>query len=243
MRSVARIAIVLICLLAISGCSFIFSRPMEKFIVYRVQSGDTLKKLARDFGVTVDTLQEVNRLWDPDELSVGQVLRIPYRGQAIQREAPESKESRPQAAASEARRVQLSDARRYVGKLLWPVSAGEVTSAFGYRWLTFHEGIDISGREGTPIYAAHDGTVVYSGQGLRGYGNLIVLKADGLLTVYAHNRRNLARRGERVRRGDKIAELGMSGKATGPHLHFETRIRDATGKNAAVNPMAFYPSR
>jgi lipoprotein NlpD len=107
--------------------------------------------------------------------------------------------------------------------------------------MTFHEGVDLVKREGVPILAAHDGEVIYSASGLRGYGNLIVLRGDNLLTIYGHNRRNLVRVGQRVRREQQIAELGKSGKATGPHLHFETRVKDTDGKFVAVDPMTFFP--
>ncbi|MBX7145317.1 MAG: M23 family metallopeptidase [Oligoflexia bacterium] len=155
-----------------------------------------------------------------------------------------SREGVPRAkrpTASSAKTVKLSSARRYIGRLLWPVRGAELSSRFGDRWLSFHEGIDLSAPEGTPIYAAHDGIVVYSDDSIRGYGNVIVLRAEGLLTVYAHNRRNKVSKGQSVHRGDKIAEVGKTGKATGPHCHFETRIKDTAGQNVAVDPLVFFP--
>jgi murein DD-endopeptidase MepM/ murein hydrolase activator NlpD len=118
-----------------------------------------------------------------------------------------------------------------------------VSSRFGQRWSDFHEGIDIKASEGTPIYAAHSGTVVYSSNGLRGYGNMIVLKGEGLLTVYGHNRKNRVKVGDLVKIGDHIADLGKTGKATGPHLHFETRVKDASGQNIAVDPFVFFQQK
>jgi murein DD-endopeptidase MepM/ murein hydrolase activator NlpD len=98
-----------------------------------------------------------------------------------------------------------------------------------------HDGIDISAPAGSAVLAADDGKVTYSGNTIRGYGNMIVLKhAGNLATVYAHNRKNLVHEGEMVRRGQKIAEVGETGRATGSHCHFEVRL----GKQA-VNPL-FY---
>lgn len=136
--------------------------------------------------------------------------------------------------------IKLSQAKKYIGGLRWPVRNGYIISYFGKRWGNFHEGIDLSAPEGTPIVAAHDGEVVYSGDGLNGYGNLIVIKADGILTVYGHNRRNRADVGDKVKKGDHIGDVGQTGKATGPHVHFEIRIKNAKGLNVAVDPLVFY---
>lgn len=104
----------------------------------------------------------------------------------------------------------------------WP-AAGQITSRFGRRGDSHHDGIDIAAPEGTAVRAAAAGVVVFSGV-LRGYGNVIVLEHPyGLATVYAHNQRNLVRVGARVRRGALIARLGRTGRATGPNLHFEVR--------------------
>ncbi|MEK7690768.1 MAG: M23 family metallopeptidase, partial [Bdellovibrionota bacterium] len=105
--------------------------------------------------------------------------------------------------------------------LHWPL---EKMSAPIGRWRSAHEGIDLPGKTGTPIHAAQDGVVLYSGRGIKAYGNLIVLRhTDRLSTVYAHNRRNLVVRGQKVRLGQKIALMGSSGSAQSPQLHFEVR--------------------
>lgn len=109
----------------------------------------------------------------------------------------------------------------------WPVATGYISSAFGFRvhpikrMRAFHEGVDIATARGTPIHAVADGVVTFSGR-QRGYGNLIDLRhASGMVTRYAHNAANLVREGERVRQGQKIATVGATGSATGPHVHFE----------------------
>ena len=137
--------------------------------------------------------------------------------------------------------MKLSTAKKYIGSMSWPVKGYHVTSEFGTRWGNFHEGVDITAPKGEEILAAHAGKVVYANDNLRGYGNLIVIKGEGLITVYGHNRSNHVDRGDYVEKGDYIADVGASGKATGPHLHFETRIRNGDGKYAAVDPMVFFP--
>ena len=112
---------------------------------------------------------------------------------------------------------------------------GTLTSGYGRRWGRMHKGIDIAAPVGTPIFAAASGVVVYARWNSGGYGNLIDIQhPDGSLTRYAHNNRLLVREGEAVGQGQLIAEMGSTGRSTGPHLHFEIRPQ---GK-AAVNPTA-----
>ncbi len=131
-------------------------------------------------------------------------------------------------------------AKNYDGKWVWPVSADDnivVSSEFGPRWGREHRGMDMAGAVGKPIYAAAPGTVVYAGNGLRGYGNVVILQHDDSTTsLYAHNDRLLVREGETVRQGERIAKLGNTGRSTGPHLHFEIRRNDV-----AKNPRQFLP--
>ncbi len=114
------------------------------------------------------------------------------------------------------------------GRFLWPVpNFYRVSSQFGPRGRKHHDGIDIPAPRGTPIVAVDTGVVIYSDNGIRGYGNMIVLAhGNDMFTVYAHNRKNKVDKGERVKRGQIIAEIGNTGRSTGPHLHFEIRIKD-----------------
>ena len=121
----------------------------------------------------------------------------------------------------------------------WPIkSTSAISSYFGKRRRDFHEGIDIQCPRGTPVYAAKDGFVIYSSRRIRGYGNMVVLKhIDGSASVYAHNTKNLVSKGMRVKQGENIAKVGATGKATGPHLHFEIRRGQLP-----VDPMNFLPA-
>jgi murein DD-endopeptidase MepM/ murein hydrolase activator NlpD len=113
-----------------------------------------------------------------------------------------------------------------------------VTSGFGPRRGRFHDGIDIAAPVGAPISAAADGEVAYSST-LPGSGNVIILRhGRGYATVYAHNQRHHVKDGQRVRRGQRIAEVGRTGRTTGPNLHFEVR-KD----NVAKNPLYFLPNQ
>jgi murein DD-endopeptidase MepM/ murein hydrolase activator NlpD len=115
-------------------------------------------------------------------------------------------------------------------RLLWPVEQGNFVRGFGYvrkvRRELPHLGVDIAARTGTPISAAADGLVAYADDGVKGFGNLLILvHGDGAVTSYAHCNRLLVRVGESVSRGALVAEVGSTGISKGPHLHFEFRTR------------------
>lgn len=110
----------------------------------------------------------------------------------------------------------------------WPVR-GRISSEFGWRvdpihgQRKFHQGMDLAAPEGTPVRACMPGRVILSDY-RDGYGNVVVVEhGNGFTTLYAHNRENLAREGDRVRTGECLAHLGSTGRSTGPHLHFEVR--------------------
>ena len=89
-----------------------------------------------------------------------------------------------------------------------------------------HQGIDIGGPAGTPIRAAEDGIVIFSDRGPGGYGVMVIVRhANGFHSIYAHNEKNLVKKGQKVRQGEAIALVGRTGRASGPHLHFEIRNR------------------
>ena len=121
------------------------------------------------------------------------------------------------------------------GRFLWPVH-GKIVSGYGPKeGGLFNDGINIAVKEGTPVVAADDGVVVYAGNEIRGFGNLVLIKhANGWMTAYAHNAEFLVRRGEEVRRGQAIAKAGASGTVSSPQLHFEIR----RGSHA-VDPMKY----
>jgi murein DD-endopeptidase MepM/ murein hydrolase activator NlpD len=125
------------------------------------------------------------------------------------------------------------------GGYIWPAK-GVFTSGYGWRWGRMHRGIDIAGPVGTPILASAEGEVVTAGWNSGGYGNLVKLKhPDGSISLYAHNRRLLVRNGQKVEQGQRIADMGNTGRSTGPHLHFEIHPNG----RGAINPIALLPKR
>lgn len=129
---------------------------------------------------------------------------------------------------------------REVDRLLWPVDEGRYVRGYGYVRVTrpdlLHKGVDISAPVGTVIRAAADGIVAYSDNGIRGFGNCVILvHPNGWVTVYAHTSRTTVQPGWRVRRGERIALVGSTGISRGPHLHFE--LRDG---GRAADPVALF---
>ena len=128
-----------------------------------------------------------------------------------------------------------TDGRVSGAGLIWPVR-GPVTSGYGSRWGRMHEGIDIGAGTGTPIRAAKAGTVVFAGV-MNGYGNVIIIDhGGGFSTLYAHQSRLGASRGQDVSQGEVVGYVGSTGHSTGPHLHFETRV-----DGSPRNPMNYLP--
>ena len=171
-----------------------------------VRPGETLAAIGRMYGVNWQTLARVNQLVDPHRIEVGQAIWIP-----------------PQLGIGASGVPALAVPSRFVPdrRLQWPAD-GVLSSGFGMRDGRFHGGIDISGERRTPIVAVDEGVVLFSGRGPDGYGNVVILDhGSGLMSLYAHNERNVVRQGERVRRGQTVALMGDSGRATGTHMHFE----------------------
>ncbi|MBF2057694.1 MAG: M23 family metallopeptidase [Cyanobacterium sp. T60_A2020_053] len=132
----------------------------------------------------------------------------------------------------------LPDAEKPFNGYIWPAK-GTFTSGYGWRWGRMHRGIDVAAPVGTPVVAAADGEVITAGWNSGGFGNLVKIKhPDGSITLYAHNQRLRVRRGQQVRQGQHISDMGSTGFSTGPHLHFEIH-RDGKAKD----PMVFLPRR
>ncbi|MCC6807625.1 MAG: peptidoglycan DD-metalloendopeptidase family protein [Deltaproteobacteria bacterium] len=202
-------------------------------IFHTVQAGETAFRIAKAYGVALDDLLGQNDLSDPKKLRTGDVLFIAGATAVVAiAPAPPPKAGEPAPDEAAERAAVLAQ----IGKLEWPVD-GIVTTRFGVRGSRKHDGIDISAPEGTRVAAAGTGVVLYAGDGQRGYGNLIIIKHEqNLVTVYAHNKENFVKEGDRVARGQVIAHVGQTGRAEGPHLHFEVR---QTGR--AKNPLFYLP--
>ncbi len=231
---------------------------------FTVRPGDTLYRIALESGQSPRDVQTWNNLSNPNLIEVGQVLRVaPPAGASPVAVAPapvvNGVTAAPVAAGGVVARplngtavatspapgaVPVPAATAPVAAAPEPVQAGEEVSfvwpAQGSVISQFDEaknkGVAIAGRVGDPVIAAADGRVVYAGAGLRGYGNLIILKHNNtFLTAYAHNQALLVREDQAVKQGQKIAEMGSS-DADRVKLHFEVR---RNGK--PVDPMGYLP--
>jgi lipoprotein NlpD len=214
---------------------------------YTVKPGDTLIRIGLDHGQNWRDIIRWNNIENPNVIDVGQVLKIappavdtsqevaiakPVQLGNVSNASEEKKNTAaPEQPSVSAVRAEGSDDSF---QLIWPAQ-GQVTSSFDD---SKNKGIDISGKTGDPVLAAADGKVVYSGAGLRGYGNLIIVKhSNTFLTAYAHNQSFLVREDQSVKKGQKIAEMGNSDSEQ-VKLHFELR---RLGK--PVDPVKFLPQR
>ena len=182
-----------------------------------------------------DLLKTFHDAGEHDEEAVLRVLRkLDVGGRKAKRTAP-SGGAQPGPEGPRGSGSPLPE--EYSGSPRWPLDAGIVSSEYGPRWGHLHQGIDIAAETGEPVHAALDGDVVYAGDGLRGYGNVVILRHDRkTTTLYAHNKELEVHEGDHVRQGDVIALLGSTGRSTGPHTHFEIREGDR-----AVNPRPLLP--
>lgn len=206
---------------------------------YTVKPGDTLLKISLEHGQAFRDLASWNQLDNPNRIEVGQVLRVipPLAGEVVIKPVPKpvvtaSPVDQPTSAApavSPALAVPES-----ATNWIWPVNGGVLAGFDEVK----NKGVDFAGKAGDPVLAVADGRVVYVGAGLRGYGNLIILKHDNVfLTAYAHNRSLLVKEDQSVLKGQKIAEMGDS-DADRVKLHFEVRRQ---GK--PVDPIKHLPPR
>lgn len=215
---------------------------------FTVRPGDTLLRIALESGQNWRDIARWNNLDNPNVIEVGQVLRVappaaPVPGTAVAA-APAAPAALPPASAasapaSAARAPAQTPAANPADEEIawaWPTS-GAATVLAGFDEQK-NKGIDIGGRAGDPVLASADGRVVYAGAGLRGYGNLIILKHNNTyLTAYAHNQALLVKEDQSVRKGQKIAEMGST-DTDRVKLHFEIRRQ---GK--PVDPTRYLPAR
>jgi len=226
------VAVLLVALAALGCASYATGH------YHTVDRGENLYRIGLRYGIDARTLAEVNGIDDVTAVRVGQRIWVPksaYAARSSSRAAP--RPAGDPAAAARAREAARREATR-AGELAfgWPLATVSVTSRYGRRRGRPHEGIDLRARPGTPILAAEAGKVIHSGW-LGDYGRVVIVKHAGhYRTVYAHASKLHVRRGDFVDRGQRIAEVGSTGNATGPHLHFEIRRGEKP-----VDPMLYLP--
>ncbi|MBP0600850.1 peptidoglycan DD-metalloendopeptidase family protein [Herbaspirillum sp. LeCh32-8] len=247
-RQYARLAaaLPLVATLVLAGCA----STADSDGYYTVKRGDTLYSIGRDFDQSPTNLSTWNKLRNPNDLEVGQrILVRPPAGVVARTGAGQSSRPAAVASATPARKAAAKPAAKPAGKSrddddapspadakldwMWPTQGKSAPSGDSYK-----KGIDILGSEGQPVMAAAAGKVTYAGHGIRGYGNMVIIKhTPTLLSVYAHNKTIAVKEGQTVTRGQQIATMGNSDTSR-VKLYFEIR---RNGK--PVNVMAMLPPR
>lgn len=215
---------------------------------YRVRAGDTLYGISRTFSISQTELAKLNHLHTPFTITEGDMLRLPSYHRETQlaqntrvrsttnagagTPSPGFKPPYTKATERTKQRISAATPKRAASKFSWPVP-GRVISRYGPKQGGLHnDGINIAAPRGTPVQAADNGVVVYAGNELKGFGNLVLVRhSDGWVTAYAHLDRMTVSRGETISLGHKIGTVGSTGNVSRPQLHFE--IRKGT---KALNP-------
>lgn len=215
---------------------------------YTVKPGDNLLRISLENGQTTQDITRWNQLENPNRIEVGQVLRVipPVGSEVVIKPI-----AKPQVVATTAGAATVSVTELPAASASSAAASKPIASEDGINWIwpangvvlagfdeVKNKGVDVGGKAGDAVVAAADGRVVYVGAGLRGYGNLIILKHNNVfLTAYAHNQTLLVKEDQSVLRGQKIAEMGSS-DADRVKLHFEVRRQ---GK--PVDPAMYLPAR
>ncbi len=204
---------------------------------YRVKRGDTLARIALDNGQSPLDLAQWNNMSNPNQIEIGDLILVkPPVGTKSAAKPVVKAPSNIDAMKTDPPKIDVPKAepsKEMIAepgiRLSWPAK-GKVSDDFSEKT----KGIDIAGKLGESVTAASDGKVVYAGNSLRGYGNLVIIKHDNTyLTAYAHNRTLLVKEGDTVKKGQKIAEMGDT-DSNSVKLHFELRVN---GK--PVNPTPY----
>jgi lipoprotein NlpD len=238
---------------------------MSNGVYHTVKPGQTLYRIAKTYDIEERELARVNDIDDPKKLKAGERLFIPdvshvrhvpstvatrtktptsSSSTAVKKGSSKKSVKTPQASVKQKsttsrttkKSTQSASAKPRKGLFIWPAK-GKLVSKFGAKSDSTNKGIELSVASGSAVVAAAPGKVIYSGSGIRGYGNLIIIEhADDMFTVYGYNKKNLIKTNDFVSQGDKIAVAGVPQNSKSPRLHFEIR----QGKRA-VNPIFYLP--
>lgn len=218
--------------------------PSQKIDFHVVARGETLYSIAWRYDLDVRALARTNGISEPYTIYPGQRVNLDLRGSPRHQRPPQEAKTEQSSRVSERSKIRSSaqqapeptPERNSALAWRWPVDGTLLTHFSGPKAL--NKGIDISAKKGEPVLAAESGTVVYAGNGLRGYGNLLIIKhSRNFLSAYAHNDKLLVAEGDQVNAGQQIARVGSSGTNTNK-LHFEIR-HDGT----PVDPLRYLPRR
>jgi murein DD-endopeptidase MepM/ murein hydrolase activator NlpD len=204
----------------------------RKGVYHVVERHQTLYRICKTYGVDIKEVASLNGITDHSKIQAGQRVFIPGAKKVLKVEIvlddvvaePGEKEQGKERPKTAHKKIDF----------IWPVE-GKFGDGFEDSERKRHQGIDITSPLGTPIKASNGGAVIYSGNTIKGYGNLIIVRhSEEFVSVYAHNQGNLVEEGASVEKGQIIGKVGQTGRATGPHLHFEIRRN-----NKPVDPLLY----
>jgi murein DD-endopeptidase MepM/ murein hydrolase activator NlpD len=221
----------------------------EQGAFHVVGAGETLRHVCDVYGLDFEKVARLNKIMPPHTLKEGETVFLPAyallpdKNDAWNHTAGSRGKSSPKIALAKREVTCPADTLRgyrdpAVPLLKFPVPKGVLTSPFGYRWGRFHRGLDIAAPIGRSVLACANGRVVFTGsrKRFRRYGNTVLIDhGRGAYTTYAHLNEIVVKKGQTVRRGQKIATIGDTGRSTGPHLHVEVRVG-----NKMYNPLAYF---
>ena len=236
----------------VTGCA---ANAPTRGVYHTVQKGQTLYKISQVYGVEEIYLARINKISDPTQLHIGDRIYIPgastvktvpatvthstpTQKPSTQKQTSASKHQTSNKTTKTTTTSPSPSAKPPVGKgeFIWPVK-GNLVKKFNSNSAVGSKGIEVSVKSGTPVSSAAAGKVIYSGDGISGYGNLLIVRHDDtFFTVYGYNQKNLVQDGDFVSKGEKIALSGKPPSGGAPRIYFEIRY----GKKP-VNPLSYLP--
>ena len=204
---------------------------IPKNYIHKVKKGDTLYSISRKYETNIFELSKINNIKDINNLVEGQKLKI--SNETFYKKKVKNSKNKINKKKEKKKLKKTLNKSKDKAMFLWPVK-GEIVSSYGKNKQGFYnDGININSREGSKVISSADGKVIYSGNEIPGYGNLVLIKhSKNWITAYAHLNEVFIQKGKIVKRGEKIGSVGSTGNVQTPQLHFEIR----KGKES-VDPM------
>ena len=218
--------IIFLLIIVVYACRSVSPSNPRTGVYHTVKRHQTLWRICKTYGVDINEVARINHIRDPSRIREGEKIFIPDAKRVLKVDIYiddiGGKRGRPE---------DLKKIASAKGQFIWPVR-GKVTQEFGIQGMVKHAGIDIAAPMGTHIRASNSGKVLYSGNEIKGFGNIIIIKhSQGFITVYAHNEKNYVAEGEIIGRGQTIGRVGNTGRTSASHLYFEIRKN-----NRPINP-------
>jgi lipoprotein NlpD len=228
--------LLLIMITVAGGCVSSPRGPIERAktkpggVYHTVKRHQTLWRICKTYNVDMAEVARINGIRDVNRIQAGQRVFIP----GAERVLPV--DIYIEDLGPIGKKPAKVDLAKVKDRFIWPLR-GDILRGFGVNQGRKHDGVDISAPQETPIKSIDAGTVLYSGNEIRGYGNIVIIKHGPVFTsVYAHNAVNLVREGDRVKKGHVIARVGRTGRGMDPYLHFEIR-----NHNRPIDPLSVLP--